>query len=282
MAEAPIGVTVLVSDTHVGGTTSLIAPGPITTPDGQSIIPSKLQGWLWECWTDFNQHVKRYKRRGAKIFVIVNGDETEGRHHDTYQILSEDETTHSNLAVEVFDPLLSNADGCAFIYGTEAHSGRANKLERLVAQHFENRGLVKNETGGLLHDVFKSTIFGTLFNATHHTNGGKNDRLRLSAAMLAIEAHQTQALHDKVPVADILVRSHIHHHVDTEDHYSTRMLVTGCWQLPTQHAVKIAPDRLPHIGGWFVEHYTDGHRHVEPMFYPIVLSNANYPEWQHG
>lgn len=281
MTDAPIGVTVLVSDTHVGGTTALMPPHEYTAEGGQKMKPSRVQLWLWDCWTDFNQHVKEYKRLGSKLFVIVNGDVVEGKHHETYQILTADETMHSEIAIEVYEPLLSNADGCAFVRGTPAHSGTANGLERTVANGFLNRGLVKASGGEKLHDVFKMTLFDTRYNAAHHQRTSKNPRLRINAALAAIEAHQVKCLAEDVSIADVMVRAHTHHKVDTDRlNETTEFISTGCWQLPTEFGIKIAPDDLPDIGGWFIEHYADGRREVKPMFYPILLPNRKYPGWK--
>jgi hypothetical protein len=162
--------------------------------------------------------------------------------------------------------------------GTEAHAGRRSKTEKLAAMQFANRGLVKNGTR-FMHPEFKRSVFGQRMNVAHHASGGRTRRLRKQAAMNAVERFLVKCDTDDQPKCDYLVRAHIHHYVSVLDGpYTVRYLGLPCWQLPTTHVHKIAPDDLPDIGAVFIEVYADGRSVVVPRLYRYRPSDEKYPK----
>ena len=53
---------VIISDTHIGGSTALATPEYTVHNrydlEAQTIHANRLQSWLWECWSDFWSYVK--------------------------------------------------------------------------------------------------------------------------------------------------------------------------------------------------------------------------------
>jgi len=264
------GVIVCIGDLHSGGTTAIMPPS-FTTEDGLKVKPSRWQSWLWECFQDFCGIVK-IASRAAPVFAIIDGDIIEGNHHNTTQLITADETSQTNLAIDTLEPLMQHVTGCAFVRGTPAHAGQASKYERQVASHFRNRGLVLNESGGVMHKIFKRTVFGLRLNVAHHIGTSKNKRLLHSKLMTVIEAHANAAIDSGSPVADYLLRAHVHLHVDTRELHRTRGITLPCWQMPTEFLDKISPDDQPDIGGVIIRN-----GNVEPMLYPILKPDRLYP-----
>lgn len=223
---------------------------------------------------DVTYQVKRWSRHGD-VFALLLGDLTEGKHHDTIQVLTDDIDAHAELAIEVLTPLLQHVKGCAFVRGTPAH-GNGTRLERKIALHFSNRGLVPGEFSPT-HPVFKREVFGKLINAAHHTRGGTTRRLRKAAMLTLLERATMQALRDGVPVADYYLRGHTHFFTDTEGEYKARGIAVPCWQLPTEFVNKISPDSLPDIGAVAIRG-----GNVIPLLYPILKEDRLYPKVELG
>lgn len=264
------GVIVIVSDLHVGGSTALMPP-KYTTADGQTIKASKAQAWLWDCWLDFCAVVKSYSRGESKALVILNGDLIEGCHHEVSQVLTTDETSHADLAIEVLDPLMRHASACAFVKGTPAHDGKSARFEQLVANNYRNCGLVMDGKN-LMHDILRCTYAGVKLNIAHHVRGGSEYRLRLSSLLALVQRHTMDAHRFGTPVADFVIRSHVHHYTFTGDIFKAKGITVPCWQLPTDFVHKVSPDSLPDIGGVIIHN-----GEVVPVIYPVLLSNRSYP-----
>jgi hypothetical protein len=253
-------------------------PPTFTAEDGQRIEANPLQAWLWACWLDLVDRVKICRRQGAKVFVVVGGDTCENNHHATIEVLTADEEAHVNLAVDILTPLMALADGCAFVAGSSAHSGPKAILERRVAAHFVNRGMVKTQSGGFVHSTFKRTVFGLRLNVAHKARGGRTERLRLMALSAEVERYLIRVGKVRQPKADYLVRGHVHFMTDTGTLYETRAATTGCWQFPTEYVTNLAPDELPDIGALLIGVYADGTHEFEAVRYPAVTGDEHYPE----
>lgn len=263
------GVIVLVSDIQAGGSTAIMA-STIIDEDKQPHKPTRWQSWLHGCWQDACQVVKGYSKNDP-VFVICNGDMIEGTHHHTTQLVTHDKNIQVAMAVELLDELLQHATGCAFTRGTTAHVGHMAEYEKVIAEHFENRGLVKDGTS-FVHSVFKRTIFGMRINAAHHVSGGRTARLRQSALGMAVERHVVRCQKANVPCADYFIRAHTHFFTDTQDLYGTRGIVSPSWQMPTDFVNQIAADELADIGMVIIRHGD-----VIPLRYKILKEDRRYP-----
>ena len=58
MKDTPRTLVLVVSDTHIGGTTALALP-KFVTDEGQEVIASPAQGWLYQNWQDLIGYAKQ-------------------------------------------------------------------------------------------------------------------------------------------------------------------------------------------------------------------------------
>jgi hypothetical protein len=110
-------------------------------------------------------------------------------------------------------------------------------------------------------------INGVLIDATHHTSMGgmpwteQNAANRLAATVMMEYCRRGE----KVP--DLVFRSHVHRHADSFKAYPTRAVILPAWQLSTGYGHKVAPNRLPDIGGGITVIYPDGTYEHENILY---------------
>lgn len=271
------GTIAILSDTQIGGSTALMPPSFIT-PDGQQVIASIWQSWLWQAYQDYICQLKARKRRGAAVFVLCNGDVIEANHHNTMQIVTADETAHVALAIETLDPLMALADGCAFVRGTPAHAGEVSRWEEQIARQYTSRGLVRNDAGGFTHPIFRRSVFGVRIHAAHHIGGGNTPQGMLNAISAETVKHIYESGRRDTPHAHYLIRSHKHRWADTGATYPVRGIVTPAWQLPTQLVYAIDREASSWIGGVFIDVFDDGHTELVHVDYPVIREDRDYPE----
>jgi hypothetical protein len=121
-------VLAVVSDLHCGSTVGLHPDTPTMIDDGSSYSPSDAQVWLWQQWISYWAEVERVAA-GKDLYILLNGDVTEGDHHGTYQIISR----HPGTELAVADaclavPMRLRPAGVVIVRGTEAHVGKGAAL----------------------------------------------------------------------------------------------------------------------------------------------------------
>lgn len=241
------------SDHHCGSTVALCPPA-IALDDGGHYAASKAQQWLWQCWGDYWQKVADARKTlGARLFVVFNGDLTDGDHHGTTQILSGNPTAQAAVVDACMKiPLLLEPDALFFIRGTEAHVGKSAAFEERVAQGLkkDKRPVIGDpDTGKASWWHCRMDVHGKLLDFTHHGRTGLREHTRAGAASL--HAHDIFLSHAKRGERhpDLAVRSHHHRFNDSHDAAPTRVVTTGAWQLATAYVHRVAADSLADIGG---------------------------------
>jgi hypothetical protein len=262
----------LVSDTHGGGTTALMPPA-FTTGEGVRVEQNRYQAYLWECWTDYCQQVKAKRRTGAYVYGVYVGDITEGRHHDTVQIISASEEDHVAVGVEILNQFVPHTDLFACVRGTPAHAGAVSTLEERVVREFRSYNLDKPAVG-FTHKILRAELDGVRLNLAHHISGGTVRRI--TGIEGAVKAHLELCGELGETRADYLVRAHKHRWADTAQTYRTRGFVLPAWQFPTEYVYRFAPESAPSIGGAFIDIYSDGTHTLTPVLYPFLKDERQY------
>lgn len=241
--------TLIVSDTHINGTTSLCKPG-LEKDDGGNYNLSRGQWWLWENWCKLVDLAEKAAKRD-RLILVLNGDICEG---DTgkrsKQLISTNRATIVRMAIETLDPLAKLASEIYVIRGTTAHVGKSAELEELIADDFGAIGPSES-----IHSRWNLNIEidNVRFDIAHHVSGGgglpwtaKNVSLKLAAMTMF------QYLQCGEPIPQLVIRSHIHRMHDSYDAYPVRALITPAWQLATEYIHRIAPGALADIGAFFI------------------------------
>lgn len=237
----------VVTDTHIGGTTALSLP-KFTTDEGQEITATKAQEWLYECWQDITEYAKQRagivgKKRQHRLVFIHLGDIVDGLHHNTPQALP-NLTDQEVMACELLRPIVALADGGYYqIRGTEAHAGLAAQSEARIAK----------ELGAKCCEwELDLDIDGILYNLAHHGRAGGRDWTS-SAANVAAEIVIDRAMSGcKIP--QFVLRGHRHTLDDSgARNPRTRAIMLPAWQLKTAFAHKVAAGRRSDIGGILID-----------------------------
>lgn len=279
-----IGVVACVGDLHAGGETGLF-PARYRTKKGNTVHANHRQSWLYECWQDYTQRFKMLSRN-VSSHLHINGDMTEGQHHDTKQITVLQEE-HAHVAFDVLEPLVALSDTVSGVRGTQVHVGEMGTLEEDVMRRIaEIKHVVPPEGFGkpgqpdfLLHGRAHLRIFGLPFNFAHHVGGGQSPRTRSNAIAAEVHDHIHNAALDGYEIARWVVRSHTHNMAEAHNvRGNSTGLVLGCWQLPTMHGERVSRVSYPDIGAAFIKVYADGTSIREWVKYPLYEPAKNYIE----
>lgn len=275
-------LVVLFSDTHCGSTYGLCPP-KVQLDQGGYYTLSRSQRWLWESWLDFTATAyDRARYLGVKrMVVIINGDVTEGNHHQTRAVIGGgNETTQIRIANrclrEILDPYDQAYDyrpEAYFVRGTPAHVGGQSKLEESVADDFrvlvrtpDRDGGDSDSTGPLTWYHLLLQIGPTRMDIAHH---GRLGRLKWTKAnalgKLSISAEIDGYRRYKRP-PDLVFRSHLHQYADSGPTYPVRVVATPAWQLVTGYVHRIDPAALADVGGFYI-HITKKGYDLEPRIY---------------
>lgn len=265
-------VVALTGDHHCNSTLGLCPPEGVRLDDGGRYLPNAAQLWLWNLWEKEYWPRVQQVRKAEKACLVCgfNGDATDGDHHNTPQIVSRNLETQSYIFERAFGvPLGLKPDHIAVIRGTAAHVGPSGSTEEALARSWgktHGHPVVKDETtDAWSHWHWRPRINGRLLDIQHHSSvGGKPWTETGYLANLARE--YTLECHDAgEEIPDLVVRSHRHRFGDSGDAFSPRWIAMPAWQIKTEHAHKVAPNKIASIGGVIVVIKPDGEMRVETM-----------------
>lgn len=227
-------VTAIISDTHIGSTVGLAVP-KFENDDGQLILASREQKWIYECWLDYWKYVytlaKQYK---ARLIVIHLGDVIDGDHHQTTQALP-NLNDQRRMALELLEPIANIAARMVILRGTGAHAGEASQDEVDLA----------TELGAEIYWEKLLDIDGVLLDVAHHPISGVPETLARRA--------QYTALEEGNPIPRYCLRGHRHLIKDSgEQVKDTRAVILGAWTLRSGHGYKVASGVRSDIGGLII------------------------------
>lgn len=260
-------VWAVVSDLHSGSTLGLLSPSGVQLDDGQVVTPSEAQKKLWECWLTYREAVRSTLRAGDKLILLVNGDLVDGDHHRTAQIISKNlAVTQQRIAIDALLPLLElDPVAIHIIRGTEAHVGASAQWEEAIA---EKIGAVRDPKTGTFSRWGLSAISkDCLLWFNHHGRMGTRGWTKMTGpGTMAAEIVMDCASHNE-RIPDLAVFGHCHQWGDTNDNFRTRVVQTAAWQLKTAFISRIAPTKLPAIGGVIIT-CDSGRATVEAVKFP--------------
>jgi len=259
-----INQAIVISDQHAGCQFGLCPSGGITLDGGGRYIPSKLQQIMYEWWRLFWDEWVPSVTRDEPYAIVLNGDVTDGRHHDSTTQISQNLADQQNIALELISPLVDMAanlpgGGKAFymIRGTEAHVGPSGENEERIA---EALGAVPDEVGNHARYELWCKLGGEngcLVHFNHHIGTTGRTHYETSAVMAELGEAFAEAGRWGHQAPDIIIRSHRHRHTKVEVptiRGSGIAEVTPGWQLKTPFVYKIPGGRnsTPQCGGILV------------------------------
>jgi hypothetical protein len=246
-----------VSDVHAGSSVALCPPR-IPLDDGGTYEASKLQRWTWQCWKDYWRAVAaKRKALNAELYVILNGDLTEGAHHGSTQVLSGNPTAQAAvLDACLAVPLAMDPDRWWIIRGTEAHVGPSACYEERIATGLRKDGrpvVPDDESGTASHWQARIEVQGVRFDVAHHGAVGTRAWTRNTPVNALAADLFYNSCEDEVPYPHFALRAHMHQFADSGNFAKVRVLQSGAWQHKTAFTHKIAArGKLSHIGGYII------------------------------
>ena len=245
-------IVALVSDTHIGGLTSLSLPtwecdtGEVHedgTPITQTYTATLAQNWIYDKWLDFWGYVAELAGRKHRVIAIHLGDILEGNHHRTVQAMP-NLGDQVGMAIEIMRPianLCSRTKGLLyFIRGTEAHAGEAAQSEVGVAKAL----------GAPCSWEAILDIDGVIVDVAHHGRAGRRDWTSAAAGMVT-EAIMDAAT-DRPPRQPPNYVFRAHNHICDDSglkNATTRAIAMPAWTLRGAFGYRAASGRRSDIGG---------------------------------
>ena len=249
---------VAVSDLHCGSTVGLCPPDcPLLDEGYWGLNP--IQREIWGRWLEFWCWVSD-RVRGRRWALLLNGDMTEGRHHNTIEIVHADPGVHARIAMmslQVGQSLVEKQPERIYVVrGTGCHVGHSGE-----ASIGKALGAVESSAGVHARQHWSFRMGGSIVSAKHHIGPTSRRSLRGSQLSINLEEERAEAfaawasdpqraIDPMVP--DVLIRSHRHVYgcYETED---ATMVVTPAWQGLTEHGWKVVPNAIPRVGGVVID-----------------------------
>ena len=226
------------SDTHINSTVGLCYPG-YELDDGNAVQLSKFQRFLWTSWNETLDKID--KIRQGELITAFNGDLCEGDiHKRSGQIITRNKADIVGMTTKVIEPVCQSSDKVYFGKGTPAHSGGNAELETLVAKNFDNT-VKDKDTGSSTWWHLPLQLEKVRFDIMHHprsNGGGRPMNSQGAVDRLAADTLFMYANNGDTP-PDFVIRSHIHHHLDSHDAFRTRAIITPAWSLLTEYGYRI-------------------------------------------
>jgi len=256
-----------VGDIHAGSTVAVVPPEGIELDDGGTLLPNKIQRWLYECWAEcWGERFRRIyeQTKPDRFTLILNGDLTDGVHHHSPQ-LAPLAGQHFRAAHELLKsgPLQYKPDYVHLIRGTEAHVGRAGELEEGIARTLKAEGvpMVEDPDTGQVSSYWRRIdVDGVKIDVRHHGRMGQRAHTRGPYERWYAQDIELEHRLDGETPPDLALRSHLHKYGDSgrAHRWTTRLVSLPCWQMMTSYAHRITAESLSDIGA-VVFVVKDGH-----------------------
>jgi hypothetical protein len=261
------------SDPHPNHKLGLNPPN-VLLDEGDSWAACSIQRMLHATWMDILETVAKEKR--GETIGIMNGDYADiDDKQRTNQIISRNEDDIRRMAIEVIEPMSDLCNKMYFVRGTEAHAGKSAHMENTIAANFDN-AVICPDTKQPSWWYLPLEVDGVKFDITHHPKGGAGGRPFNSQTVvdrLAADTIFDYANNGERP-PDFVIRSHLHHYLDSKDAFVTRAIITPPLSLLTAYGRRIGITREASVGAIMI-FVDNGKSFVKP-----IIQKARKQQWQ--
>lgn len=249
---------IVVSDPHCGCKLGLFPSDlDIQLDEGSGYVPNPLQKKMWEWWQFFWNVWVPEATRGEPYWVCVNGDSTDGIHHNSVTQVTANLVDQKRICEAVFKPVVDLCEGRFYMTrGTEAHVGPSGQNEEDIAKTL---GAIPNSSGQYARYELWIRAGEGLCHIMHHIGTSGRAAYETSAVMAELAEEYNEAGRWQRSPPDVVVRSHRHRFIEirvpTHRGYGIAFTTAG-WQGKTPFAWKIpgARNATPQFGGHLIRH----------------------------
>lgn len=273
--RAKVNNIVVVSDTHVGCQLAILPKEGARMDEGGWYKPNRLQSKLCDYWEEFWEGFVPETTKGEPYIVVHNGDMTDGVHHNSTTMWSQNPEDQCEAAAQLMEPRIKGAEAFYMVRGTEAHVGKSAYYEERLAKRLG----AKPDKDGHYARWKLWMPFGSqdLIHFLHHVGSTGSTNYKHSALSKELAEMYTNAGRWQNKPPTILVRSHRHTcdwagsptGLRNSKHLTgtAEIFTTPCWQGKTPFAYKIPGARQgqPEFGGLVIRyHQSDDVTFVRP------------------
>lgn len=247
---------VFTGDLHIGNLMALMPP-VMELPEGQVLVASKVQQWVWACWVNFWDIVKQYKWRSKKRLVVcLMGDTLHGTRLGKHPQVVNDQGLQIAMAEVILKPIRELADKLYVVKGTEFHSGLSGQFEELLSTSIKADAVAWR---------LRLNIGGKLFDLAHFGRAGTRPWTVGQANQLS-GLLVDYATHHEGRMVDYMIRAHRHIPDDTGVKFiGIRGMITPSWMLADAYAHgRGFADTIAPIGGIMIDGNWVQHVMYEP------------------
>lgn len=255
---------IVISDLHVGSSTSLLPPSPVLD-DGQTVCPSPIQNILADLWSGFWSVFVPSVTEGRTYWLALLGDTVEGRHHDTSEIVTNNLTDQCKLAAQLvrgIPKLVGQAPTQSFMLrGTPAHDGKAGCLAEIVG---ESIGAYQAENR-FTHRHLILSWRDQYIDLAHHIGISGSPMTECSGLVKEMTKAMVEAGQWSDLCPSLILRGHRHRMSEAAvptDRGLMRVCTLPGWQMKTEFADKVDPIRRTQIGGIVIGADRFGHLYL--------------------
>ena len=207
-----------IGDPHCGSKYGLTPPEYDSTPGKALIEETRLYNARRELWDFYIKNVKKIK----PDVLIVNGDLIDGigKKSGGREQLTTDITEQQRIAAAVINK--SKAKQVYIIRGTGYHVTGETEHEDEIAN------LVDAE---YISNQMHLDVYGTIINVKHHIGSSGIPHGRATAVLRSKLWNSLKSIREEQPKADIIIRSHTHYFMATQDAQGVAMILPAL-QLP--------------------------------------------------
>ena len=255
-------------DQHVNSSVGLMPP-KVTKDDGQVVLYSKVQKWLWSNWLDYWSKTAILKKENdAKVIGVINGDWGDINSHSGFQLVEpNNKDVVLDMMVAAIQPMREVCDDIIVCRGTEAHTGGVGWLENRAAKEI---GAVPNAHEGTNSwYIWRGEIDGVRVTSSHHP--GTNSMRPWTAGNEACRraAMDLYAYYGSDWRPDITLWGHYHHFADSVNTHPIRAIYNRCWQVKTAYEYRFGFASQEDVIGALWVFCEDGKYRVQDVSYAL-------------
>ncbi len=189
---------VIVSDFHCGHEVGLTPPK--WNPTFEADHSSEYRAYMWDKYSTAIRSLQPID------VLVANGDLIDGRGEKSgsLELIVLDRHTQAMMAAEVIRE--AKADKVFITRGTDYHVGKEESWEDVVA---ERVGAVR------VGDIINLDVNGLMFQFRHHIGGSQTPIGRTTPLTREAVWNALWNVRKGFPLADVIVRSHVHYHAYT-------------------------------------------------------------------